>query len=340
MPQPPSITQQRALDALTGRRFFKLICGGSFTDSDKVENLARVYSKAGIDCIDIAPDRAVLAAVEAGLAGIPEPPLERPLIMVSIPLDPDPHFRKIDLIEPDCILCGECVPVCPTDAIALNEGLEISQPACYGCGRCVDACPTEALVLHPFQQDMDTLSAVLGYPLVEAVEIHTGYADPYMLPDFLNRVGPLLSGKAIALCFRPDSVPVERWLPFLIELDAFVTEHSPLPLIIQIDGAPMSGSDDPAASLPALKAAVLFRDLAGDRFPVITLSGGINAHTADFLKDPEYAFIAGVGMGTVARRHVWDALETPQADQGAVARAAGLVRPFQNPRASGIIGAG
>ncbi len=333
---PPSATQQRALDALSGRRFFKLICGGSFTDADRVSALTRIYTEAGIDCIDIAPDPQVLAAVERGFAGAPEPPL----VMVSIPLDPDPHFRKIDLIEPDCILCGACVPICPTDALALNEKLDISQPACYGCGRCVDICPTEALALHPFQQDMAILSSVLGNPWVEAVEIHTGHADPYMLPDFLSRFGRLLSGKIIALCFRPDSIPAERWLPFLIELDAFVRQNSLSPLIIQVDGAPMSGSDNPDASLPALRSAVLFREFAGDRFPLITVSGGINAHTAKYLKAPEYAFIAGAGMGTVARRHVWDALETPQADRTAVERATGLVRPFQTPATSGIIGTG
>ncbi|MFW6006436.1 MAG: RnfABCDGE type electron transport complex subunit B [Bacillota bacterium] len=50
-----------------------------------------------------------------------------------------------------CMSFGDCVEVCPFDAIELNEqGLpEIDFDKCTGCGKCVDACPRDILVLAP-----------------------------------------------------------------------------------------------------------------------------------------------------------------------------------------------
>jgi ferredoxin len=228
---------------------------------------------------------------------------QAPVLMVSLPLDPDPHFRKIELDEPNCIQCGACLPVCPTDAITLPNLLEISQSLCYGCGRCVPTCPTEALKLLPFQVE-DQLESVLSHPRVEAVEIHSHYVDPYMLKALFERWGNLLTDKLISLCFRPGNLPTEQILAFY----QIASEACTLPVMLQIDGAPMSGNDDPEASHPALEAAVKVSEMFqknGVPFPPITISGGINQHTANLLQEAPYRFIAGVGMGTVARKAVW-----------------------------------
>jgi hypothetical protein len=149
------------------------------------------------------------------------------------------------------------------------------------------------------------MEAVLSHPIVQAVEIHSHYVDPYMLGQFLERWRPLLADKLISLCFRLDGLPVTQ----MAEFYRVAQEFSPLPVMLQIDGAPMSGNDDPEASRPALEAAVLAAQqlqahLPG--LPPITISGGINRHTAQWLQTDRYRFIAGVGMGTVARRAVWN----------------------------------
>lgn len=92
--------------------------------------------------------------------------------------------------------------------------------------------------------------------------------------------------------------------------------------ILQIDGQPMSGSDDPDSSLPSLAAAREVLDQRPDdlRDLHVTISGGINADTAAYLRQPAHGFIAGVGMGTVARRHVWQALQS--GDEGQAQRLA------------------
>ncbi len=49
-----------------------------------------------------------------------------------------------------CDLCGACVAVCPTDAIALSETeLAIDEKRCTMCLNCVYVCPVKALeVVH------------------------------------------------------------------------------------------------------------------------------------------------------------------------------------------------
>ena len=50
-----------------------------------------------------------------------------------------------------CTGCGQCVSVCPQDAIALSEGLAlIDEDRCSGCGLCRQACPVGAI--YPIAQ--------------------------------------------------------------------------------------------------------------------------------------------------------------------------------------------
>jgi len=45
-----------------------------------------------------------------------------------------------------CTGCGICVPICPVEAINLNEGkASINMEICIRCGKCHDACPQEAI---------------------------------------------------------------------------------------------------------------------------------------------------------------------------------------------------
>ena len=54
---------------------------------------------------------------------------------------------RIIVDDDECIDCGACVSLCPTDALHLNaeERLELSYEKCIGCLLCLDACPRFAL---------------------------------------------------------------------------------------------------------------------------------------------------------------------------------------------------
>lgn len=305
--EPECVNLNSQLDAvytaLESRSFFKLICGGSFSDTRRLESLLHVYNQAGIDAVDVS---AALPVVEAAIHAMQQD-AHPPLLMVSFPLDADPHFRKIELNTPACIHCGDCLPVCPTDVFALTDlpELLVDQPACYGCGRCLPVCPTQALSLDPFTVYPD-LTAVLSKPEVGAVEIHTTYADPMMAADLYRELGPLLHNKLIAVCLRPQDLPLDQVLAFL----HVILSQTPYPLIVQVDGNPMSATADPEASRPALEAARAFAPFLPENC-YLTISGGINDITAQWLADPAYAAIQGVGMGTFARQAVWQQLLQP-----------------------------
>jgi NAD-dependent dihydropyrimidine dehydrogenase PreA subunit len=348
-PNNPHANVHNVQHALAERRFFKLIAGGSLTDAQTVGKLAWIYAMAGAQCVDIAPDLAVINAVVNAWDRLP-PEVPHPLLMVSIPLDADPHFRKIEVDHDTCILCDACLPVCPTQAISVANNpqaanpneinqLAINQPLCYGCNRCVAVCPTSALQLHPFRGD-DDLAMVLAHPAVGAVEIHTRWCDAAMLQDVYQTHHAGLKDKLIAICFAPQHVPSAVWTEFMPKAQALTAQYlAGQPLVWQIDGQPMSGSTQAQATLPALNAARLVANTIDLQGAYLTISGGINPTTAQYLALADYADIHGAGMGTVARQLVWEACQQPlghddpfahDVHQQAVVRAKQVVAPFQN----------
>jgi len=71
-----------------------------------------------------------------------------------------------------CIGCGQCVPYCPVDAIALEDELaEIDLDECAECGNCLRTanCPVDAI----YQQELEwprTVRSILSDPLTVAAE--------------------------------------------------------------------------------------------------------------------------------------------------------------------------
>lgn len=57
-----------------------------------------------------------------------------------------------------CILCGECISVCPRNALtAGDKAVIINRELCDNCGRCISVCYTEALRLMGRQYTVDEL---------------------------------------------------------------------------------------------------------------------------------------------------------------------------------------
>jgi pyruvate formate lyase activating enzyme len=88
-----------------------------------------------------------------------------------------------------CILCNDCIPVCPKNAIATGDrAVVIDRESCDNCGRCVDVCNTEALRLLGQQYTADEL--VHEVMKDEIVHKHSGGGatvsggEPLLEPEF------------------------------------------------------------------------------------------------------------------------------------------------------------
>ncbi len=51
----------------------------------------------------------------------------------------------IKVIKEECIGCGQCVAVCPFEAIDIIDGKAVINENCTICGTCIEECPTEAI---------------------------------------------------------------------------------------------------------------------------------------------------------------------------------------------------
>jgi L-aspartate semialdehyde sulfurtransferase ferredoxin len=63
----------------------------------------------------------------------------------GIQLNPIKKVVKKD--EEKCMDCGECISLCPVEAIKMEEDwtVELDNQKCIGCGFCTTSCPTKAI---------------------------------------------------------------------------------------------------------------------------------------------------------------------------------------------------
>jgi len=79
-----------------------------------------------------------------------------------------PEIPKINLEK--CNLCGECVSVCPTNALAIIDSeIKVNAISCINCGTCVHACPREAIDLQHFT-DRQLIEQIRGVSTGEIQE--------------------------------------------------------------------------------------------------------------------------------------------------------------------------
>ncbi len=127
--------------ALRQGNWVKLICGASNEDLPAIRDLCAVYAAAGVHCVDVGADTAVVTAAREGLNLVESRYGFRPWLMISVSDGKDIHFRKAFFNPQTCPQdCPKpCQKVCPAEAISSNEG--VLSDRCYGCGRCLPVCP-------------------------------------------------------------------------------------------------------------------------------------------------------------------------------------------------------
>ena len=299
-------------DALAQGRWVKLICGASNQDLASIADLCALYSVAGVHCVDVAADLAVVRAARIGLRWAFERTGRLPWLMVSVSDGADAHFRKAAFdpshCPPDCP--RPCESVCPADAIDAGGG--VVQDRCYGCGRCLPACPLGLIGASDHRVGLEDLLSVLEQLRPDALEIHTA---PGRLDDFQRTVDQVFAAstplrRLAVSCgleghgLNPDDLIRELWGRHQV-----VRRLGFRPLW-QLDGRPMSGDVGVGTARSALR---LWQQVQASAPPgPLQLAGGTNAATLELLVGlglPRSRGPAGVAFGGQARALVQPLLQ-------------------------------
>lgn len=351
---PTIPTVQPRLDppaALAQGRWVKWIAGASNQDLVAIEDLAGLYSLAGVHCLDVAADAAVVAAARRGMAWAEAQGASRPWLMVSLSDGDDPHFRKAWFDPRHCPpSCPRpCARVCPALAIPDHGGVEVER--CYGCGRCLPACPLGLIEERQRFLPPEEVSALLAALRPDAIELHTQIGRGSAFAERLAQVhAAAIPLQRLAVSCGLEGRPAEGsgqdagalardlWQRFAL------LRAAGLRPLWQLDGRPMSGDVGAGTARAALRLLQAVGPLAPPG--PLQLAGGTNAHTLPLLNDlPPTAAppVAGVAFGSEARHRLQPLLlqaqargrrllDLPDLLDPALAIARALVEPWRQRR--------
>jgi ferredoxin len=296
---------QSARSLFEKRSFFKIVCGAGNEDPVEVRRLATVYTLAGASGIDLSADPAIVKSAMAGidaaerLAADLDIPLScRPFITVSVGLAGDPHVRKARIDPGTCTQCGLCTDACEQDAV--DPAGHIREERCIGCAKCAEVCPQAAVSFFTKKKDLSFVLPECLAAGAEMVELHAVTLDDEAVLSDWKLIRSLVPDNYISLCLDRSLLSDDRLTRRIRQTQAIAGER----MIVQADGAPMSGgSDDFHTTLQAIATADI---VAKSRLPVMILaSGGTNSRTME-LADLCGVEVHGVSIGTFARKLVRD----------------------------------
>lgn len=302
--------------ALASGSWVKLICGASNQDLATIGDLCALFSVAGVHCVDVAADAAVVCAARDGLEWAWERTGHRPWLMVSVSDGNDAHFRKAvfdpDLCPSDC--SRPCERVCPADAIRAAVGVD--QRLCYGCGRCWPACPPQLIQSLDRRVGLTDLAPLLQDVRPDALEIHTapGRMDAFKATLEQIRLADVsLKRLSVSCGLDGHQATVESLASELWRRHQAMRAHQHRPLW-QLDGRPMSGDLGVGTARAAVHLWKKIQPLAPPG--PLQLAGGTNTATLDLLpSDGGVIGPAGIAFGGVARTLVQPFFQAAQ-DRG------------------------
>lgn len=143
-----------------------------------------------------------------------------------------PNTPVID--ESKCDACGQCVEVCPANALSLVEGKIVrDMKLCTSCSDCLFTCPTEALSWPPGSKErLQVNIAHIAYAVLKNFKGKVGFI------NFIQDVTPLCD------CAAPAGKPIVQDVGILASLDPVAIDKASIDLI---DQAPVVVSPAPAS---------------------------------------------------------------------------------------------
>ncbi|GJD12122.1 Putative phosphatase [Galdieria sulphuraria] len=298
----------------------------SFIDS--LESGTWIKLISGVDCIDCAADGAVIHSVKQGVTDALSYAnrlcisLRRPLIMISVNDDEDPHFRKASFDTSSCPPnCSKpCERVCPASAIMLQSDEAgflvpfhqgVIQNKCYGCGRCVPVCPVQNIETTSLTScHFSVVDNLLKSEPIDAIEIHSRAESIQHFQRLWDSIEPIVqtSLSLVSISFPDGGKHLEEFLRSVDRM--IVKERAKYQIIWQTDGRPMSGDIGRGTTLATVKLAkkVLHFGLRG----YIQCAGGANNYTVSVLDElnlraragpyHKHSAVSGVAFGSFVRR--------------------------------------
>lgn len=299
---------------LEERRYFKVVCGAGNEDHEEVRLLSMIYTLAGALGIDVSANVQVVKASMDGIDRAFEIASKlniripvRPFINVSVGLKGDPHVRKAQIDKIVCTQCGACVDVCEQKAIE-SVTLTVIKERCIGCGACEKKCPADAVVYETKKVDFQTVLPECLRAGSETLELHAIIADDQAVLKDWQVVSSALPDNFISMCLDRSQLSDEHLVNRIKRAKEIAGDR----LIIQADGAPMSGGEDDCNT--TLQAVAIADIVQKSRIPLmLLLSGGTNSKTGELAKLCNLN-VHGISIGTFARKIIRREIETPDFD--------------------------
>lgn len=299
---------------LKSRKYFKVVCGAGNEDPDEVRRLSMVYTLAGAVGIDVSANvdivRASMDGIERAYTISKDMGIKiehRPFVNVSVGLTGDPHVRKAKIDADHCSGCGMCVEACEQKAIA-DIAMTVVSARCIGCGACEKVCPTNAISFYTKKVDLDQIIPDCLRAGAETLELHAVVADEAAVMQDWHTLAALLSDNYISMCLDRSQLSDTALVKRIDKARDVVGDR----LIIQADGAPMSGGqDDYRTTLQAIAIADIVQKSG---IPLmLLLSGGTNSKTGALARLCNIDF-NGIAIGTFARKLIRNEIESDDFD--------------------------
>jgi Fe-S-cluster-containing dehydrogenase component len=304
--------------ALINRTFHKMIVGAALKDYELIENYSYLFTHAGVEVLDISAFPHSVISAKSGIkqALDEDSSLKEPLIMVSINIGQDPHFRRIELDLDNCTDCLACVPTCPSNAFWVDEknNFRYNPDYCFGCSNCLPACDFSALSFNlwsPFDSSSLSELSELG---AQAIEIHLN-DDLEAFKVFYNQLEKNLF-ELESFCIGStvsDEAQLIQSANTVIE--SFLKKYPDEKIcLIQVDGEALSGArfskDAEKDQISITKAKIIVNNIEQkhseykDRI-FVQVAGGITEKTFSKIRLLNLD-VNGIAIGSYARKYLED----------------------------------